>query len=209
MMRDDFDDFIDRIKKYFKLDSDIFDIDFLFVPESDKNLNKILKDENIKGFKISYHYDSGMDKPEIKVEGNIDDKRIREYLRNIDVSKIPQLKDLYKSKTNNTQEIDASTLSLDTSLQKEEKYQKNPKEPYTEICDKDGFTEIMIEIPGMERDNVSIKFEDKGKMIIFTARDEQRKYMKTIPLLFKSSERECEIEVNNGIALLKVGKIVT
>jgi len=207
MVRDDFDDFIDRIKKYFKLDSDMFDIDFLFVPESDKNLNKILKDENVKGFKISYHYDSGMDKPEIKVEGNIDDKRIREYLKNIDVSKIPQLKDLYKPQST-TQEIDASTLSLDTSLKNEEKNRGNVTEPYTEICDNDNFTEIMIEIPGMDKDNVSIKFEDKGKRLIFSARNEKRKYIKSIPLLFKSSERECELEVNNGIALIKVIKVI-
>jgi len=205
-MRDDFDDFIDRIRKYFKLDTDMFDIDFLFVPESDKNLNKVLKDENIKGFKISYHYDSGMDKPEIKVEGNIDEKRIHEYLKNIDISKIPQLNEIYQSQS--TQEIDASTLSLDTFLQKDEKDQRYLTEPYTEICDNDGFTEIMIEIPGMGKDNVTIKFEDKGKKMIFTAKNGRRKFMKSIPLLFKSSERECEIEVNNGIAIIKVRKTV-
>lgn len=206
MLRDDFDDFIDRIKKYFKLDTDMVDIDFLFVPEPDKNLKKALKDENIKGFKISYHYESGMDKPEIKVEGNIDDKRIHEYLKNVDVSKIPQLNDLYQPQS--TKEIDASTLSLDTFLKKEEKDQRNLAEPYTEICDNDGFTEIIIEIPGMGKDNVTIKFEDKGKKMIFTAKNEKRKFMKAIPLLFKSSERECEIEVNNGIAVIKVSKAV-
>ena len=205
-MRDDFDEFIDRIKKYFKLDSDMFDIDFLFVPESDKNLKKGLKDENIKGFKISYHYESGMDKPEVKVEGNIDDKRIHEYLKNVDVSKIPQLNNLYKVQA--TKEIDASTLSLDTFLQKEEKVKGTLAEPYTEICDNEGFTEIMIEIPGMSKDNVSIMFEDKGKKMIFAAKNEKRKFMKSIPLLFKSSERECEIEVNNGIAIIKVSKTV-
>jgi HSP20 family molecular chaperone IbpA len=205
-MRDDFDDFIDRIKKYFKLDSDMFDIDFLFVPESDKNLNKILKDENIKGFKISYHYDSGMDKPEIKVEGNIDDKRIHEYLKNVDLTKIPQLKDVYNTKST-TQEIDASVLSLDTSFKKVGKNQGNFAEPYTEICDNDGFTEIMIEIPGMHRDDVSIKFEEKGKKMVFIARNEKRKFRKDIPLVFKSSEQECELEVNNGIALIRINKV--
>jgi HSP20 family molecular chaperone IbpA len=183
----------------------MFEIDFLFVPESDKSLRKSLSDDNIKGFKISYHYEPGMDKPEIKVEGDIDDKNIREYLKNIDISKIPKLEDMYKSQS--SKEIDAGTLSLVTSPKKEGEDKRNFIEPYTEICDKEGFSEIMIEIPSMSEDNVSIKFEEKGKKLIFTAQNEKRKFMKVIPLIFKSSERECEIEVNNGIAIIKVGKI--
>jgi hypothetical protein len=59
----------------------------------------------------------------------------------------------------------------------------------------------------MQRDDVSIKFEDKGKKLIFIARNEKRKYRKAIPLLFKSSEQGCELEVNNGIALIKLNKL--
>ena len=205
-MRDDFDDFIDRIRKYFKLDSDMFDIDFLFVPESDISLRKKPINEKVKGFKISYHYEPGMDKPEIKVEGNVDDKNIREYLKNVDISKIPKLNDLYKSQS--TKEIDASTLSLDTSLKKIEEDNKNFIEPYTEICDNEGFSEILIEIPGMDEKDVQIKFVERGKKIIFTAENEKRKYMKTIPLPFKSSEFECEMEVNNGIAMIKISNTI-
>ncbi|MFX1600126.1 MAG: hypothetical protein ACFFB6_05970, partial [Promethearchaeota archaeon] len=76
-MRDEFDDIIDEIKKYFKIDSDKFDVDFLFIPESESNINLKPKNEKIKGFKISYHFETGMEKPEIRIEGNIDDKRIR------------------------------------------------------------------------------------------------------------------------------------
>ena len=204
MLRDDFDDFIDRIRKYFKLDSDIFDIDFLFVPESDKNLRKSIKNENIKGFKISYHYESGMDKPEIKVEGDIDGKNLREYLKNVDISKIPQLNEL--KKTQSTKEIDAGTLSLETSDKKEGEKIRNFIEPYTEICDNEGFSEIMLEIPGMDKDNVNFKFEEKGKKLIFTAINENRKFMKAIPLPFKTSEKDCDVEVNNGIAIINISK---
>ena len=57
-----------------------------------------------------------MDKPEINVESNLDNKNIREYLRNIDLSKVPKLKDLYNSPSK--KEIDASKLSLETSLKR-------------------------------------------------------------------------------------------
>ena len=205
-MSDDFDDFIDRIKKYFKLDSDMFDVDFLFVPESDIDLAKKPNDEKVKGFKISYHYESGMDKPEIKVKGNLDDKNIREQLRNVDLSKIPKLKDLYNSPSK--KEIDASKLSLETSLKKEADVGTYGLEPYAEICDNEGFSEIMIEIPGMDESNVNIRFENKGRKLIFTAENEKRRFMKAVNLPFKSSETEYEIEVNNGIAIIKLSEAV-
>lgn len=201
-MRDDFDEFIDRIKKYFKLDSDMFDIDFLFVPESDINFNKNPNNKSVKGFKISYHYEPGMDKPEIKVEGNLDDKNIRDYLKNIDVSKIPKLNDLYRSQS--TKEIDVGALSLDTTFHKDKESERKLLEPYTEICDKEGFSEILIEIPGMDEENVQIKFEEKGKKLKFIAKNEKRMYIKTIPLPFKSSESECKMEINNGIAMIRI-----
>jgi len=205
-MRDDFDDFIDRIKKYFKLDSEIFDVDFLFIPESEMNLENKPNNKKVKGFKISYHFESGMDKPEIKIEGNLDDKNIHEHLRNVDLSKVPKLKDLYNSPSK--KEIDASELSLETSLKKEADVGTYVLEPYAEICDNEGFSEILIEIPGMGTDNVNIKFEDKGRKLIFTAENEKRRFMKAVQLPFKTSETECEIEVNNGIAIIKVSEAV-
>ena len=206
MMRDDFEDFIDRIKKHFKLDSDMFDVDFLFVPESEINLRKTPNNEKIKGFKISYHYESGMGKPEIKVEGNLDDKNIHEYLKNIDLSKVPKLKGLHNSPSKN--EIDASKLLLETSLKKEAEVGTYALEPYTEICDNEGFSEILIEIPGMGTANINIRFEDKGRKLIFTAQNEKRRFMKSVNLPFRSSETDCETEVNNGIAIIKVSEAV-
>ncbi len=206
MMSNDFDDFIDRIMRYFKLDSDMFDVDFLFIPESDRDLEKKPNDEKVKSFKISYHYEPGMDKPEIKVEGNLDDKNIHEYLRNIDLSKVPKLKDLYNSPSK--KEIDASKLSLETSLKKEADVGTYDLEPYAEICENEGFSEIMIEIPGMDESNINIRFENKGKKLIFTAETEKRRFMKSVNLPFKSSETEYEIEVNNGIAIIKVSEAV-
>jgi HSP20 family molecular chaperone IbpA len=202
LMMDDFEDFIDRIKKYFKLDSDMFDVDFLFVPESEMNLGKEPNDEKIKGFKISYHYESGMDKPEIKIEGDLENKNIREYLKNIDLSKTPKLQDLYKSQSKI--EIDARKLSLETTQDNKGEFETPIIEPYTEVCDNEGSSEILIEIPGMARDNVNIKLDEKGRKLIFTAENRKRTYIKSIPLPFKSSEMNCEVEVNNGIALIRV-----
>ena len=46
---DDYNEFLERIKKYLNIDSDIFDVDFLFLPEPNFDPNLNLKDENTKG----------------------------------------------------------------------------------------------------------------------------------------------------------------
>lgn len=203
MLRDEFDDFIDDLKKYFNLDTDIFDIDFLFLPESDFNLERKLDDKKVRGFKISYHFETGMDKPEIKVEGNIDNKKIREFLKNTDITKNPKLKDMFNLKSK--KEIDASKLSLDYNEGDKDLYFL---EPYTEIYDNKDFTEIVLEIPGMDKDDVNVSFNDEGTKLTLIAENKNRRYIKSLQLPFKSSNDYYEIEVNNGIAILKVRKAI-
>ena len=71
----------------------------------------------------------------------------------------------------------------------------------------EGMTEVLLEIPGMNIENVEITFRNNGKNLIFIAQNEVRTYKKTIPLPFKSSESDYEIEVNNGIAIIKVYEV--
>ena len=52
-MSDDFDEFIDEFKKMFNLDSDMFEVNFLFIPESSLDLNSDHYEEKVKAFKIS------------------------------------------------------------------------------------------------------------------------------------------------------------
>jgi HSP20 family molecular chaperone IbpA len=202
MMKDDFDDFIDRIKEHFKLDSDMFEIDFLFLPESEIRRGRTPDSKKIKGFKISYHYESGMEKPEIKIEGNVDNKKVWEYLKNADLSKLPNVKELYQSQS--TKEIDADTLSLESYEEGKENDNELIVEPYTEVCNNEGFIEVLVEIPGIDREEVTISFKDEGKKLVFRAINESRNYMTTLALPFQSSEDNCELEVNNGVAIIRL-----
>jgi len=202
MLRDEFDDFIDKIKKHFKLDSDMFEIDFLFLPESEIKRRRTPDNEKIKGFKISYHFESGMEKPEVKIEGNVDSKKIREYLKDTDLSKLPNVRELYNSKSN--KEIDVNSLSLESYEEEKETNDLLILEPYTEVCNNDGSTEILIEIPGIAKEDVDFRFGDKGRELVFRAENENRKYMTTIHLPFQSSGENCELEVKNGVAIITV-----
>jgi HSP20 family molecular chaperone IbpA len=198
---EDIDDFIDKIKKYFKIDSDKFDVDFLFIPESEKGLDLKPKFDKSKGFKISYHFETGMEKPEIRFEGNFDDKRIREYFKNIDLLKSPNLKKIFE--TTSIEEIDASELSLEIS-----EFGTNNAilEPHTEINDYQDFTEILLEVPGLSEEDIVIDIKERGTKLIFKAEGNNRKYNKSVYLPFKSSNNDYELEVKNGLAIIKVKK---
>ena len=204
MVDEDIDDWIDEFKKYFNIDSDVFDVDFIFIPEPDLNIEENPNLENPKDVKISYHFETGMKKPEIKIEGNIDNKKIWDYLNKMDLSKVPGLKEVYdhRSKT----EIDAGNLSLDVYNPKKEKLNASILEPYTENSGDDLSIEIVIEIPGMDKEDVAIILKDEGRIVMLTAENGYHRYMKTIPLPFKTSLENYKLEINNGIATIKVTK---
>ncbi|UCC20052.1 MAG: Hsp20/alpha crystallin family protein [Promethearchaeota archaeon] len=200
-MPDDFDDFIDDIKKYFNINSDMFDVDFLFIPESERDSGLKPQNKKVKGFKISYHFESGMEKPEIRIEGNIDDQKIREYLANVDLSKYPTLKRLFDTET--LEPIDANKLSLDLSEQVDN---LSILEPYTEINDYKDYTEIILDIPGMSEKNIKIDISEGGTQLIFNAENKSRRFMKNIYLPFKTNAESYDLEVKNGIGIIIVKK---
>ncbi|MCK4285785.1 MAG: Hsp20/alpha crystallin family protein [Candidatus Lokiarchaeota archaeon] len=202
MLIDEFDEFIDKIKKHFKLDSDMFEIDFIFLPESEIKKGRIPDKEKLKGIKISYHFENGMDKPEIKIEGNIESKKVLDYLKDADLSKLPNVRDLYDSQS--TKEIDASVLSLESYEKVREDADLLLLEPYSEVCNNESFTEILFEVPGIDKEEVKISFREKGKKLVFRAENESRKYMTSVALPFPSSVENCELDVNNGVAIIKL-----
>jgi HSP20 family molecular chaperone IbpA len=201
-IKDDIDDFLDKIKKYFKVNSDMFDIDFFFLPERNIDPNKMPDLKNAKGFKVSYRYRTGMDEPEVKIEGNIDDEEIQNYLKNIDLNNIMKFQKLPHPESKN--EIDAGELKLEDIRDSEDLY---VLDPYTEINDHDDYTEIVIEVPGIKRENLGINFKENGKELLFSAKGKNREYFKKIPLPFKSNRDNCELNVNNGIVAIVARKL--
>ena len=69
---DDYNDFIERIKEYLKNAKGIVDFDIFFMDEPNTD-GKLRPDS--KGFKVSYHFEPGMDKPEVKIEGDFNPKK--------------------------------------------------------------------------------------------------------------------------------------
>ncbi|MHA1489065.1 MAG: hypothetical protein ACTSRI_05355 [Promethearchaeota archaeon] len=204
-MFDDIDKYIKRIIKSLDLNSDIFDLDFIVFPESINDLDVKPKNKNVKGYKISYHFESGMDKPDIKIEGNLDEKELQDYLKKFNFNHDPNLKVLSNSKPKDV--INASDLSLESyKNNNDSNVLENVLEPYAEINDFDNFSEIVFEVPGIEKRDIILRFSENSNKITFSASNKNRKFLKHIYLPFEIYKNTYYLDVNNGIAFLKVWK---
>jgi len=201
----DFDDIIDKIKKIFNFKSDIFDLDVLVFPEPPEDLRLKFGDESAEGFKVSYHFESGMERPEIKIEGDFDERKLHEYLKQFNLDKNIPIQNDFPPVQKDV--VDAGMLSLDNIHDEKYLFEEEPSyifEPETEINDFDYFTEIIFEVPGIEEEDIHVSYNEDGTRIIFIAQNEKRKYQKDIHLPFKASENNYTLKVNNGLAILRV-----
>lgn len=197
---DDYDDFINHLMKKFNFNSELFDMDFFIFPEVNKKLDP--KEKASKGFKISYHFENGMDKPEIKIEGDINEKDLQNYLKKYNLNKNPNYKILKKA--NNNAIIDANILSF---YPERKALNSHTKEPHTEIYYCSDFTDIIFEVPGIKKENIILTLDKDGSKITFNAENNNRNYHKEISLQFKTSLENYNLDVNNGLAILRLWNI--
>jgi len=198
---DDYNDFLERIKEYLNLDQGAFDVDFLFLPEPNFGPMTNRNNDKFKGFKVTYHFESGMDKPEIKVEGNFDEKKLQNYLKKINLSKNSQLKRLNPSR--DRQAIDVSTLSLQPNSERGEILAKDPY--FEKIFNKDS-AEIIIEAPGIEKGHILISLTEDGRTLRISIEINFINIEREIILPFESTMDDHVLEFNNGIITIIMHK---
>jgi len=191
---DDYNEFLERIKKYLNIDSDIFDVDFLFLPEPNFDPDTNPRNKNVKGFKVTYHFESGMDKPEIRIEGNFDEKRLQDYFKKLNISNFPQFNRLEQS--GKKQAIDVGRLSLQPNIEQEKSM---AKEPYYEINLHEDLADIVIEAPGIEKGHIILSLSEDGRKIKVSIEINFVNIEKEILLPFESTIDDHVLEVNNGI----------
>ena len=200
-MTDEYDDFIEKIKKMLNIDADNFDIDLYFMPEKNIKFPLSQDNENMKGFKITFRFHEGMDKPEVRFEGDVDRNKLGEYLKNVDISHLPQFKNLVKKKQSNV--IDAKELYLEPCTGKEKEC---TIEPFSEMNVNGNTIEIIIEMPGIEKGHILISSLEEGKKVKITAENESRKFLKIFELPYKVKIGDYGMDVNNGITTIKLKK---
>ncbi len=198
---DDYNDFLERIKKHLNLDQGAFDVDFLFLPEPNFDPKTIRNNDKFKAFKVTYHFESGMDKPEIKVEGNFDEKKLQEYFKNFDLSNHPHLKRLNPSR--DRQAIDVGPLSLQPNYEKGDSLSKNP---YFEINLYEHSAEIIIEAPGIEKGHILLSLSEDERTLRVSIEINLINIKREILLPFESTMDDHILEVNNGIVTIIMQK---
>lgn len=198
---DDYNDFLERIKEYLNLDQGAFDVDFLFLPEPNFGPMTNRNDDKFKGFKVTYHFESGMDKPEIKVEGNFDEKKLQNYFKKINLSKNSQLKRLNPSR--DRQAIDVSTLSLHPNYERGDILTKDPY--FEKIFNKDS-AEIIIEAPGIEKGHILLSLTEDGRTLRISIEINFINIEREILLPFESTMDDHVLEFNNGIITIIMHK---
>ena len=176
-------------------------MDFLFLPESNFDPNFNLKDEKVKGFKVTYHFESGMDKPEIRIEGNFDENKLKDYFNRMNISNLPQFKRIAQSRKKQT--IDLGTLSLQPNI---EPRKSVVKEPYHEINVHEDFVEIIIEAPGVEKGHIILSLSKDARKLKVSIEINYVNSEKIIQLPFESTMENHVLEVNNGIVSIIMRK---
>ena len=186
-MDDDFFDiFNKRFKKIFK-DWSFFDNDKEFFKEFDETFE--IKGPKSKGksknYSISYKYQTGMNEPEIRVEGDATNEDVNHFLEGV-------------QKRFGKHILGLSDKRSDYVIP--ERVQRN--DPSIDVVEDKEKTLYTIEMPGIGKDN--IKYEIKNKSVVINAENNGIKYDKTIYSDFKP--KKVEIEANNGIITFTLWK---
>ncbi|TXT64363.1 MAG: hypothetical protein BAJALOKI3v1_220027 [Promethearchaeota archaeon] len=182
---DYFDDFIDEIKRFFNMNSDPFDnflIDYFNSQDEEDERDKK------KSFEISYFYETGMDKPDIRVEGDFNKDIMKEFFGQF-TSPFEEPKKV----------LDAKNISLEPDFTRNSIFFTDPT---SEITEKEDGLEILLEVPGVIFGEISIELDDAGSTLLFNAQNENRNYFKEIPLPYNCSLNNLKMEYKNGIVTI-------
>ncbi len=151
---------------------------------------------------ITYRFGTGMDKPEVRLNGEkVDDETMSKFLGNLgpNIKITPHRISL--GSDNGITELDVKNLSLVenpdiSSVQYENTYYE---------LDKDGDSQILtIELPGVEEDGIIIT--QSKNLVTVIGESDFAKYMAKFEIDFTIDKTKTEIEGNNGIYQIRLSK---
>jgi len=140
-----------------------------------------------KSYSISYKFGTGMKEPEIRVEGDVDEKTVNWFLEG--------LTHQFGFDAIGTVEP-AKLLKPKPVLSEAEDEAEGYSVPFTDIQDSDKDSTAILEMPGIGKEH--IKLEMKENKVIMTAVNGEIKYRKVIRLGFTPA-KDPEMSANNGI----------
>ena len=149
------------------------------------------KDGKSKSYSISYKYQTGMKEPEIRVSGDATEKDVDRFLSGIQKRFGSHLLDLSDKKP--------LTLGLGSGKDDTDGYQT----AMMDIVDEKDHVELVLEMPGIGKDD--LKIETEGKIVHITGENGEIKYKRDVQLDFKP-KGEIKARENHGIITLNIKK---
>lgn len=210
----DYDDFIRKIMDDLDMDADVFDAEFIIFPNRELN-KKFGLDPNQKGFKVNFHYEEGMDKPEIRISkrDDLDQEKLKDLLKKMKFAQRahPSFKKMMQSRMNQEESkpkkvIDANKISLKPPSESNTNKNVTTKDPDLEIQDLEGEVRVILEVPGVRENDLFLSLNEEKNILTFNAENDKKSYYKQIHLPTKCKIVNESIAVNNGILSITLTK---
>ena len=155
-----------------------------------------LDEDDAKSYSISYKYETGMNEPEFRIEGDIDVDSFSKFLR-----KLPE----FYTERPERKEIELTPeLKMEDTEAKIEENSKISVEPYADITEFREFVEVCVELPGVSRENIEIRFDSSGNELTIEANREDKNFYKEIMLPNGIDINDYKLDLKNGIACIKI-----
>lgn len=169
-------DYIDRQMRSMLWD---WDIDRKFNSEAEEFFGELDEDaiKDGKGYSLSYHYETGMEEPEITIKGDVDEKTVTKFVKNAEKTFGQRFKGLE----------DKARHLLGSKKDEEQKIDDIKERSFT------------LEMPGLTKEDMKVEIKDKRAIITGEKGDITYKKILRIPFEPKSHE----IAADNGLITIK------
>lgn len=80
-------------------------------------------------------------------------------------------------------------------------------DPLTDIVEEDGKIKVIVDMPGVEKDDIRIRVSEDGRSLTIEARGKERKYHKEIRLPAQVNSNNAKATYKNGVLSIELEKV--
>ncbi len=79
-------------------------------------------------------------------------------------------------------------------------------EPLTDVIEEEDSIKVIVDMPGVDKDKISIRVSDDGRKLIISARNGDRKYYKEVDLPTEVDPNQSKATYRNGVLTVELKK---
>ncbi|MFB6471011.1 MAG: archaeal heat shock protein Hsp20 [Vulcanisaeta sp. AZ3] len=79
-------------------------------------------------------------------------------------------------------------------------------EPLTDVIEEEDSIKVVMDMPGVDKDEISIKISEDGRKLIISAKNEDRRYYKEIELPTEVDPTQSKAAYRNGVLTVELKK---